>query len=502
VNYGYDSPYRLTSEAVGSDPNNHDGTTSYTYDAVGNRQQLLVNGVTANAYTYDADDRLGTDQYDGNGNTALSAGVSDAYDFENHLIQKGSVAITYDGDGNRVSETVGGVTTNYLVDAQNPTGYAQVVDELQGGAVTRTYSYGLERIDENQVLNSTWTPSFYGYDGHGSVRQLTNSTGSVTDTYDYDAFGTLVNQTGSTPNNYLFAGEQYDPALSLYYDRARYLNTATGRFWSMDSYEGDEQDPLSLHKYLYASSDPVNGIDPSGHDDLGEVSAALSIAGTISAISNISVAGAISLAYGSYPDAVAFGVFVGGEVAGVGSSTLSAIGGYEVVFAPRLREEGSFWWGGVEPSSSAPLSPSDFGHIAHGRHVEAGIFIAWYWNLNDLNPGNFGLYAIAVGSGFYAYEFTAEGATASLTGQILYNSGVPEIGAFSIGGGEASASAATSASEGALAAGVAGYEALFSAIAVASSKGAINPAGGAAATALNAGVGALWVASTYGRSRQ
>jgi hypothetical protein len=37
---------------------------------------------------------------------------------------------------------------------------------------------------------------------------------------------------------------------------------------------------------------------------------------------------------------------------------------------------------------------------------------------------------------------------------------------------------------------------------VASSKGAINPAGGAAATALNAGVGALWVASTYGRSRQ
>jgi len=53
--------------------------------------------------------------------------------------------------------------------------------------------------------------SFYGYDGHGSVRQLTNAAGSITDSYDYDAFGNLVNQTGSTPNNYLFAGEQYDP---------------------------------------------------------------------------------------------------------------------------------------------------------------------------------------------------------------------------------------------------------------------------------------------------
>src|SRR5208337_2073175 len=82
--------------------------------------------------------------------------------------------------------------------------------------------------------------------------------------YDYDAFGNLINQTGSTPNNYLFAGEQYDPALSLYYNRARYLNTATGRFWSMDTYEGDDEVPLSLHKYSYTQVDPVDGLDPSG----------------------------------------------------------------------------------------------------------------------------------------------------------------------------------------------------------------------------------------------
>jgi RHS repeat-associated protein len=142
---------------------------------------------------------------------------------------------------------------------------------------------GLERISESQTLNSTWTPSFYGYDGHGSVRQLTNSAGAVTDTYDYDAFGNIVNQTGSTPNNYLFAGEQYDPALSLYYNRARYLNTSTGRFWSMDSYEGNDQGPLSLHKYLYTGDNPVNKVDRSGHDegDLGSTVGALSVGETI-----------------------------------------------------------------------------------------------------------------------------------------------------------------------------------------------------------------------------
>jgi len=84
-------------------------------------------------------------------------------------------------------------------------------------------------------------------------------------TYDYAAFGNLIHSTGTTYNNYLFAGEQFDPDLNLYYNRARYLNTSTGRFWSMDAFEGDDESPISLHKYLYAGSDPINNADPSGH---------------------------------------------------------------------------------------------------------------------------------------------------------------------------------------------------------------------------------------------
>ena len=97
----------------------------------------------------------------------------------------------------------------------------------------------------------------------------------ATVTYDYDAFGNLLHSTGATPNNYLFAGEQFDPDLGLYYNRARYLNVSTGRFWTMDSYEGDRESPISLHKYLYVYGDPVNNLDRSGRFGLEDVSAAL-----------------------------------------------------------------------------------------------------------------------------------------------------------------------------------------------------------------------------------
>lgn len=94
--------------------------------------------------------------------------------------------------------TGAGVTTSYLVADQNPTGYAQVLDEIQNGAVSRTYSYGLSLISQKLIANGQG-PFFYGYDGHGSVRFLTSSTGTITDTYDYDAFGNLIAIAGNAP---------------------------------------------------------------------------------------------------------------------------------------------------------------------------------------------------------------------------------------------------------------------------------------------------------------
>ena len=87
----------------------------------------------------------------------------------------------------------------------------------------------------------------------------------MTDTYEYDAFGNEVNSTGTTPNNYLYRGEQWDPDLGLYYLRARYYNPLTGRFLSVDPEAGSGQ-----RRYEYAAADPVNGMDPSGDEAIVE----------------------------------------------------------------------------------------------------------------------------------------------------------------------------------------------------------------------------------------
>lgn len=242
-----------------------------------------LHGINSGSFSYNPDDELSGELYDANGNVTATGGKTFGYDSHNRLtsMNGGAVRIVYDGDGNRVAKTANGVTTQYLVDDLNPTGYPQVVEELVNGAPEREYTYGLERTDEDQVIQGAWVPSFYGYDGFGTVRQLTNAAGAVTDTWDYDAFGNVINSTGTTPNEFLYRGEQYDPDLGIYYLRARWMNPVTGRFVSRDPEDGVITDPATLHKYLYASGDPINRKDPSGRDDLietGEIDEELSTA--------------------------------------------------------------------------------------------------------------------------------------------------------------------------------------------------------------------------------
>jgi fibro-slime domain-containing protein/RHS repeat-associated protein len=287
VDYTYDALNRLTKEHISGDAAVN-GALDYTYDAVGNRlrRDSTVPGVTSSTSTYDGNDRLTSDTYDQNGNTVSSNGTTYTFNFEDRLASAngGGVIYTYDGDGNRVAKTVGGVTTRYLIDTNNLTGHAQVFEELQGVVVVRQYTYGHDLISQRQQLGGEWKTHFYGYDGHGSVRYLSDQSGVVTDTYTYDAFGNLLAVTGTTPNEYLYAGEQFDPHLGLYYLRARYMNTSTGRFFTRDTFEGVQQDPSTLHKYLYANSDPVNLSDPSGNFSVAETATTMAVGGIISSI--------------------------------------------------------------------------------------------------------------------------------------------------------------------------------------------------------------------------
>lgn len=288
VNYTYDSLYRLTRETVSADPNAINGQVDYGYDPVGNRlsRASTLPGINNQTFTYDANDRLNTDNYDANGNTIGTAGKTYAFDYENHLTgQNGNqVAIVYDGDGNRVSETVGGVTTEYLVDTLNPTGYAQVLEEIQNALVIRRYTYGSDLISQSLNLVTNWQTSFYGYDGHGSVRILYDSLGTQTDTYIYDAFGVQTYKVGSTWNTYLYSGEQADVNLGSYYLRARYAEMNTNRFLNMDYFDGNKFDPLSNHKYLYTKANSVNSSDPTGLVTLMDVMSSSSMQDSLNGV--------------------------------------------------------------------------------------------------------------------------------------------------------------------------------------------------------------------------
>ena len=235
--------------------------------------------------------------YDENGNTiSRSDGLradTYAYDAENRLVaadiqlgpQAGLVSHTYDADGNRTSKTDRGVTTEYLVDKNRE--LAQVLAETSGTAVV-SYTYGLDLLSQTRPTGGT---SFYLYDGFGSVRQLTDASGAVTDTYTYDAFGNVIEQSGASPNVYLYRGEQLDPNVGFYYLRARYYAPAVGRFLTTDPFAGNFFDPPSLHRYLYAGADPVNAEDPTGRFTLVELGVTVAIIGVGAAIGYATLGG-------------------------------------------------------------------------------------------------------------------------------------------------------------------------------------------------------------------
>jgi RHS repeat-associated protein len=280
--YGYDALYRLLSEsATGA----HPYSKTFTYDAVGNR---LTQG--ALAYTYDERDRLlseGGAAYGWNDNGDLTSkpgpsGAALEWDFDHRLrraVKADGTVVThaYDADGNRVRTEVTPSTgppqvTEYLVD---PSGrLSHVVLETDGaGNVLAEYVRG----DDVLAVIRGATTKYLHADGHGSIRRITDEFGAITDAYTYTAFGELLDHTGTDPNPYQFAGEAVDPNVGFYYNRARWLDVGTGRFLSPDPFAGVDQDPPSLHKYLYAHADPVDRLDPTGLFSIGSFCTSIAI---------------------------------------------------------------------------------------------------------------------------------------------------------------------------------------------------------------------------------
>ena len=170
-----------------------------------------------------------------------------------------------------------GKTNRYTLDKSLP--YLSEVEEYSNGSLAARHDYG----DDLVRMNRGSGVYYYIYDGLGSTRQLVNTGGTVTDTWGYSAFGMLASHAGSTVNPFLFNAQQFDGASGNYYLRARYYDQSVGRFISQDPLSGSNEDPVSLHQYLYASVDPVNMIDPSGQDgELVDVAFSMAMSAEVS----------------------------------------------------------------------------------------------------------------------------------------------------------------------------------------------------------------------------
>ena len=262
--YSYDAIYELTQAVV-----NGSVAEGYTYDAVGSR--LTSAGPVS--YNYNTSNELtstsaATYAYDNNGNTTsktTSAGTTSyTWDFENRLASVtlpgtgGTVNFEYDPFGRRIYKSSPAGTYIYVYDG------ADVIQELgSSGNLLSSYTQGLG-VDQPLALYQGAGTSYFHADGLGSVTSLTDPTGAVATSYVYDSFGNLTASTGTATNPFQYTGREIDSETGLYYYRARYYDPTVGRFLS--------EDPLgftaTVNFYTYAHDNPALAVDPLGLSSL------------------------------------------------------------------------------------------------------------------------------------------------------------------------------------------------------------------------------------------
>lgn len=133
--------------------------------------------------------------------------------------------------------------------------------------VLRGGNFNFDFLGYDVIAQATGTsdPNYFVYDGHGSVRHLADNSGTIVESYNYDAYGKAHGFTPTNAStNLLYAGEWHDSTAQQYYLRTRWYNPTNGRFNRMDPFAGNNRDPQSLHKYLYVHCNPINNIDPTG----------------------------------------------------------------------------------------------------------------------------------------------------------------------------------------------------------------------------------------------
>lgn len=276
--YTYDNAGRLTRI--------QDGTIidlQYTLNAAGeiasvnmtaplDPATLLADG--ADTFTYNNASQVSTAgyAYDPRGRLTASPGNTFTWDGASRLTGVSGNTMAYNGLGDLVTRTSGGITVHYYYN--KAIGLSPIVAEKNdtSGSFLRYYVwtpggsllYMIDAADGNKVY-------FYHFDRTGSTLALTNSAGTMTDSYAYTPYGKLLGHNGTSQQPFTFVGQwgvrnEGGPSTSsgLYHMRARYYDANTARFMSRDPVWPQVADPRQINPYQYALSKPSSYIDPLG----------------------------------------------------------------------------------------------------------------------------------------------------------------------------------------------------------------------------------------------
>jgi RHS repeat-associated protein len=170
----------------------------------------------------------------------------------------------YDPLGRRVKTTAGGATVYHVYQGDE---CAADLDSSGNPLRSYTFGQGIDNLLAVTVYSPSATNTYYAVKDHlGNVQALVNASGSVVESYTYDAWGnTTILSSDLSPltssqygNRYMFQGREYSTVTGLYNFRARWYAPTLGRWLSKDpiGLEG------GLNLYVFCGNCPVMFRDP------------------------------------------------------------------------------------------------------------------------------------------------------------------------------------------------------------------------------------------------
>ena len=201
----------------------------------------------------------GTYSYDANGNLTSVSNKQYGYDLFNRLTSFSdgttTASYTYNGDGQRMSKTVNGVTKYFVWHGAN---VVLEYEKNSNGAIVNSEKYIYAPDGILAKITSSGAVVSYAKDGKGSVNATIDANRNVIETLEYDAYGKRIGDNANSAEKFGYAGEYFDSETGLIYLRNRYFDPTIRVFIT--------QDPAmdGSNWYSYCAGNPVMFVDPLG----------------------------------------------------------------------------------------------------------------------------------------------------------------------------------------------------------------------------------------------